>query len=122
MNLAYHLKSLDSSTLASQVLEEQVKNEWPGLAAEVREMCQELDLPDILLKDTDIELSDKGWKKMVNESIRKKNSDELKIKIGEYSKLESMKDEMGCEIKGYMHTMTMHQARMHFRLRTKMFK
>ena len=33
-----------------------------------------------------------------------------------------MKDEMGCEIKGYMHTMTMHQARMHFRLRTKMFK
>ena len=48
--IAYHLRSLDETTLARQILNEQYKMEWPGLATEVKELCQQLNITDIVGK------------------------------------------------------------------------
>ena len=41
---------------AKKVMEEQIKNDWPGLSREVTNLCEILELPDILMNDTDIDL------------------------------------------------------------------
>ena len=49
-----------------------------------------------------------------------KNENELKEKMERYSKIEQMKEEE-YEMKSYLWELKMEDARMHFRLRTKMF-
>ena len=72
LNLAFHIKSLEQETLAKKVLEEQLKNEWPGLEKYVRDICKDNDLPDILWDDDDVDMTKKMWKKLVKEAIVKK--------------------------------------------------
>ena len=58
----------------------------------------------------------------MNESIRKKNSDDLKKKISKFLKLEDLKYETSSDMKSYINSMSINQARMHFKLRTHFFK
>ena len=58
---------------------------------------------------------------MVKAAAKKKNTDDLKEKIQEYSKLEKIKTEKNGDIKDYIKDMSMSDARMNFRLRTRMF-
>ena len=102
LNLAFHINGMDNSTLAKQVMVEQIKNEWPGLSKEVREFTESMDLPDILVEDTDIDINKKKWKKMVKAATKKKNTDDLKEKIKEYSKLEKIKTGKNGDIKDYL--------------------
>ena len=37
--------------MSGQILEEQKSKSWPGLAVEAREICEELNIPDINLND-----------------------------------------------------------------------
>ena len=47
--LAIRLQNMDSSVLARQVYEKQVQLGLPGLAKEVKDICEKLSLPDINL-------------------------------------------------------------------------
>ena len=44
--LVHHLKGLEDDTLAKMIYEEQRRNNWPGLAAEVSEICADLGIED----------------------------------------------------------------------------
>jgi hypothetical protein len=52
------IKEQEEDCLAKQVLEEQVRMGWPGLAGDVQEICQLTGLPDITKPDINIEKSD----------------------------------------------------------------
>ena len=49
LNFVNSLKSLDGSSLAKQIFNEQVKHQWPGLVMECDELCDSLNLPRISL-------------------------------------------------------------------------
>ena len=49
--LLKRIKKQGTSSLSGQILEEQRSKNWPGLAVEVREICEELDIPDINIHD-----------------------------------------------------------------------
>ena len=119
LNLAYHIKTLDEGDLANQVLEEQIKYEWPGLASEVRELCKELEIDNIM--DEKPTVSKASWKNTVNKAVHKQNEKELRQSIENYSKLDDLQGDKHWEIKDYLKTLTMSEARVNFSLRAKMF-
>ena len=88
---------------------------------EVRELCKELDLMNII--DNFPEgCSKASWKHRVNKAVNKAYEKELKNSIEQYSKLDELRDETTWERKDYFKKMTMAEARLKFSLRTKMFK
>ena len=42
----HHIKNMEENSLARKVWVEQVSNQWPGLALEVKSICEELGIPD----------------------------------------------------------------------------
>ena len=118
--LIYHLRSLDERMLARQIMDEQYKIEWPGLATEAKELCEKLNITNIV-GPTRLSIKKNSWKKWVKEKVQEKNTEDLKKKIEELSKLESMNGEKECELKSYINYMTMRDARLQFKVRTKMF-
>jgi hypothetical protein len=44
--MVFHLRSLDKSTLARKIYEEQKENKWPGLAKETEGICKEWGIED----------------------------------------------------------------------------
>ena len=66
LTFANAIKLLNEESLAKQIWEEQVKNEWPGLSKESVEICRVLELPNIVKEDKKkIE-----WKKSVKEKCK----------------------------------------------------
>ena len=59
LTLVINLRSLIKSTLARQIYEEQNTNNWPGLAVETRQICEELGLEDCNTVTQDKALSKK---------------------------------------------------------------
>ena len=45
--LVHHIKNLENRALAKTMLDEQIKNSWPGLATEVSEMCKTTLIEDV---------------------------------------------------------------------------
>ena len=119
LGLMFHIKSLDDTTLAKQTYLEQVRNSWPGLTQEVNELCENMSIPNIIKSDEN--MTKYMWKNLVKKAVRTKNTSELKEKIATYSKLDEVKGETKCEIKPYLKELTMKDARLKFRLRSKMF-
>ena len=120
LNLCVHLKKLDKDDLAKQVYEEQVKNGYPGLARETQDLCEYFCIPDIT-KERLKEPSKAQWKKIIKEAVEKKNGMELKEKILKMEKLEVMKNE-SYGLKDYLSDLSLEDARMLFRVRTKTLK
>ena len=50
--LIRRIKRQSKTTLSRQILDVQQANQWPGLSAEVREICLELGIPDSNDNDT----------------------------------------------------------------------
>ena len=66
----HHLKSLDNSTLAKQVLQVQDIHELPGLVSECKEYIDKYNLPNILK----ISLSHNIWKCKVKKKMEEENA------------------------------------------------
>ena len=49
------IKEQEDGCLAKEVLEEQVRMGWPGLAQEVKEICHLTGLPDITERDVKLD-------------------------------------------------------------------
>ena len=45
--LISHIKNMDEKSLASQIYREQIENDWPGLAKEAKEICEDLGIEDV---------------------------------------------------------------------------
>ena len=54
--LVVHLKKLDESSLAWQVLDEQIRHDWPGLAKEAKEIFQKWKMQDFTKEEHEDEV------------------------------------------------------------------
>ena len=109
------IKNMPKGTLAKQIFDEQVKRGWPGLAREASEICQVLDIPNIVRKD----VRKTEWEKLVKQATRNKHEEELKEEVGSKTKLEGIKDE-DMKRKEYFQQKSLEDTRLLFRIRTRM--
>ena len=72
--LLLHVRRLDEGSLARKVYLEQVSNKWPGLAQEVENICQELDVQSPA-KTT---MSNKVYRSELVLACQKKNEELIK--------------------------------------------
>ena len=108
------LKHMNSDTLAYQILMEQIKMGYPGLAKECKDMCLELGLEDITI----IEVSVPQWKKMVKEAVWLQHTNEVGMMMT--PKCENIVDDDYRVLPSYISSMSLTNARMAFRIKSKM--
>ena len=68
------LKNMQDGTLAKEIFDEQVKRGWPGLAKEATTICQDLELPNIIVE----RIGKRNWESMVKKAAKEKHEEELK--------------------------------------------
>ena len=111
--LVLHIRNLKENTLAKQIYEEQKKLNWPGLAAESRAICLELDIEDC----NSTNMTKYDYKQIVMRACHKKNEEKLRalgrgkcerIQIEEYGK------------KSYLQKKNIFHVRHQYRSRFKM--
>ena len=113
----HHIKNMTENSLARKVWVEQVSNQWPGLALEVKGICEELGIPDVNKAD----LTKNEVKKLVTTACKEKDEVYMKQKMENSKKMEDIIDD-NCELKPYLKNLTLHQARDLFKIRTNMIK
>ena len=91
---------------------EQIKNEWPGLAPEVKKICEEIGVSNINEKDVS--------KEEIEEAVYFHHYKEMKLEVCEYKKLESVKNDDFTKLPEYMNEKSLENARMAFRIKTEM--
>ena len=113
--LVYHISHLEEHDLAKEMLEEQVSNNWPGLAREVSDICESLRIENP-------RMTEKGrqeYKKIVKEATRWADEANMKREMEKLKKMEKMsKENLG--MKEYVKTGTLYSARQTWRVRSSM--
>ena len=89
------------------------------MVAEGVQISRDWNIPDIT--EPDVQISKLGWKNVVKSEAKNQNSKLLSDMIKKTSKLEEIKDDEYGE-KKYLKEMNMHDTRIHFSLRSRMFK
>ena len=120
LNLVVHLHKLDQSSLAKQVLDEQIRHDWPGLAKEAKEICQNWKMENVTKEDEKIK-SKKVWKRVIQKKAKEEEEKDLRGKMKKYQKLQDVIDEEYGK-KPYLDEMTFKDAKLWFRIRSKMIK
>ena len=119
--LLHHITNMDEYTLASEIFNIQKEFNLPGFVNEARQLISIFSLPNII--DEKLKISQIKWKKMVKKSVYLKYESKLKENIMGYSKLKDgpMANEKFGE-QPYIKDMSMNQARVNFRIRSKQIK
>ena len=94
---------------------EQERLQLPGLAKECKEICRELNLPNLMKEDVPCN----QWKNMVKKACKEASEKDLTSKMSSMSKVKELAAEK-FERKDYFNTQNIHQARTMFKARTKM--
>ena len=69
--LIFHMARLQEGYRARMMLEEQQKNDWPGLAQEVISMCKWLGLEDAATPGMDRNKYEKTWRKRADSWMKR---------------------------------------------------
>ena len=107
------IKKLDDKVLAKEVYLQQVEMDWPGLAAEVVDICKIVGLQNIC----EVNIG----KLEIKEAIFFDHQKELKLEMKKYVKLENIMSEDLRKPQPYIHRKSLEFCRMTFRLRTHQF-
>ena len=117
--LVKHISELEEDSLAKVMYEEQVRNNWPGLAKETAEICKELLLEDV-------NTTDKGkaeYKKEAKEAVRAMDEIMMKKEMGDetdgMTKMKRMR-KSDISLKDYMRTGTLYSVRKTWEVRSYM--
>ena len=78
LKLVLHLKSLSNDSLAKQIYNEQIQNEWPGLTKEAKQICREWLVKDVT-KDWYSEPKSKEWKDTLKIAAQTQNEKSLRF-------------------------------------------
>ena len=115
--LVYHVSHLDEGSLAKEMLEEQVGNNWPGLASEVSSLCQSMNLED----PRTTEKSRKVFNNLVKEGCRWKDEARMKEEMQKMKekKMRTMVNQ-NLEMKDYVRKGTLYSARKTWEVRSHM--
>ena len=90
LNFLKHVHSHSDSNLSRLVLEEQLKNDWPGLSQVGKKIMDELGITGLF----ESEVSKKRFKVIVKESCKAKNEESLQSEIQSYKKMRALRDEI----------------------------
>ena len=117
LNFTKHVHSQDESSLAKQVMDEQIVKDWPGLCKYADKVMDELEIDGAF----STEINQKHFKKLVKDACEEKNHESLKNSISEYKKMKALRDEVviGNE---YFYTEFLQIVRTLFKFRTDMFQ
>ena len=113
--LVLHMRRLDDKTLARKIYEEQVAKQWPGLAKEAVEICQELCVESV----HSTELGSKAYRAIVAKACHKKNEERIRKKAeGKIKWARIPREEYGK--KGYIEKKQLNDVRQTYRTRFSM--
>ena len=112
--LVVAIREQEEDCLAKEILDEQVRMDWPGLAKEVKKICQEVGLPDATDPNTRLQ------RETVNEAIRINHHQHLKEDM-RGKKLEKMKTTDMRHRRNYT-KLSVEECRMAFRLEVFQFE
>ena len=95
--------------MSGQILEEQRSKNWSGLAKEVSEICEKLNIQDINIHDIpDVQ---------IKKAVAINHYDTMKEDIAKSKKMEKYKNEDFHDVQPYMKGIDIHKTRMCFRTR-----
>ena len=72
--LVYHMIRLPTSTLSNRVYKEQLENNWPGLAREVKDICAILQVESVHVT----EIKKEKYKKLISQACYEMDEREMK--------------------------------------------
>ena len=110
--LLKRIKGQSMTTLSRQILEEQQTNNWPGLAAEVREICTEIEIPD--LNSHEISSGD------IKKAILHHHDRNIIEEVSKSKKMMMHKNDDFSQVQKYMHGKSVTNSRMAFRVRCEL--
>ena len=113
--LAYHINHLSEHDLAKEMMDEQISNNWPGLANEVKLLCEEMRI------ESPWE-TDKGrqeYNRLVKEACRREDEDCMREDMAKLKKMETMLQD-GLDMKEYVKNGTLYSARRTWQVRSCM--
>ena len=115
--LVYHVSHLDEGSLAKDMLEEQVANNWQGLASEVSDLCQSMNIED----PRTTEKNRKAFSNLVKERCRWKDEARMKEEMQKMKekKMRTMVNQ-NLEMKEYVKKGTLYSARKTWEVRSHM--
>ena len=80
----------DETSLAKQILTEQLLNKWPGTSQQAENICEDLNISGLFNQD----ISKKQFKATVRKACQLKNDEELKSQIQSYKKMSALREEI----------------------------
>jgi hypothetical protein len=109
--LAFHLRSMKEGSLARSIYEEQISENFPGLAREVKVICEELSIENVNITRMD----KRSYKKLLNDACHKLNEKRLRknaegkekchrIMREEYRKKAYMSGKIVCKVREQFRT------------------
>ena len=111
INLVLAIRKMQCG-LAKEVYEEQLANDWPGLAKEVGEICSTIGIPDVN--------HNLGNKRDIDRAIINHDRSEIVEKFVKYKKIDRIKEDNPTEPKSYLKQKSLADSRLIFRMRTEM--
>jgi hypothetical protein len=87
---------------------------WPGLGREVRQICQEVGLPDINIQNV--------LKKDVKKAIQMSHHEDMLGQFENSRKLQDIKNDNFSTLQDYFNDKNLENSRMKFKIRTKMLE
>ena len=110
--LIRRIKRQSQGSLSWKIWKEQVINKWPGLSAEVMDICKQLDIPNI--NENSVEGDD------IKKAVFRHHMEEVKEKVGSSKKMQKHKDDDFETVQEYMKGKSVEKTRMAFRVRCEM--
>ena len=112
--LLMRIQCLEEGSLAKMIYQEAEDNGWPGLGKEVRQICRELNIPDINLY--------RIQKAELQKALKFSHKEDMMKQFQSSKKLEDIKESNFNDIQPYFNDKNIENARIKFRIRTKMLK
>ena len=112
--LLMRIQWLEEGSLAKMIYQEAEDNGWPGLGKEVRQICRELNIPDINLY--------RIQKAELQKALKFSHKEDMMKQFQSSKKLEDIKESNFDDIQPYFNDKNIENARIKFRIRTKMLK
>ena len=115
--LIHHIRTLDKEALASEMYYEQVKNNWPGLAREAGDICEQLGIQNV----NETVLSKKQFSQLVESAILTEEDKLLKSESANMDKMKVIQAE-SWGLKEYVKSVNLYSVRSTWELRAYMLK
>ena len=112
--LLKRIRGQSPTTLSRKVLEEQKENDWPGLSREVRDICEELGIPDLNVNEMTAN--------HIETAIIDHHDRNMMEEIAKSKKMMRHKNDDFSKVQNYLKGKALHNCRMGFRIRCELVK